>query len=290
MRIIFYILLLHSSWAYGAKILEEMRSVNPYTLPGDSERNQLPVEGLLIHEANDYYGRTDKLISGSASLTLLENYKKYFSTSLGYKGRYVQPIIRTRNDEPKLDNKIGIYAEWAELSLNQSITIFSDDESWAIKLDGGVTYNDFGDHGFADVYEFVHEAVADQNETDEFGEKVYANFIGSSWGASFIIPFGDYVNFMASYEVMNSKVFREDAMEGTIVIRGNKNFGLSLKYSFVKQKRSEYYNLSHHRQQFIGALRLFTFWTPSIMYVSPYVRGDDYGQWYLSPISFTYPF
>lgn len=63
-----------------------------------------------------------------------------------------------------------------------------------------------------------------------------------------------------------------------------------MKYMYIDQERSDWWYLTKERQQFILALRLFAIWTPSLMYVSSYVEGDDYGQLYLSPISFTYPF
>jgi hypothetical protein len=63
-----------------------------------------------------------------------------------------------------------------------------------------------------------------------------------------------------------------------------------MKYMFIDQKRSHWWNIKPNRQQFLIGLRLFSIWTPSLMYVSPYVHGDDYGQLYLSPVSFTLPF
>lgn len=289
MNFCFLFLLLLSSSLCASTILPESINVNPYALPGDSERNFLPVEGVRFHEANDFYGGTDKLVSESASLSVLGTYGKYFSTSVSYKGRYVQPILKTKNGREPLSEKIGIYAEWAEVMLNQSVTL-NLNNSIALKLEGGIGYNDFNNHGFADVYEAVHEAVGSPDERDKFGEKTYANFISSSLGGSIILPIGNYINIIGGYQIMNSEIFREDASSASIIWRINKAFALSATYSFIQQVRSNFYNLTNNRHQYIGAIRLFTFWTPSIMYVSPYVKGDKYGQWYLSPFSFTYPF
>ena len=289
MKFLALVIYLFSIQAFASKILEESINVNPYALPGDSERNYLPVKGVRVHEANDFYGGTDKLISESVSLSVLGNYWKNFSTSVSYKGRYVQPILKTKNGREPLPEKIGIYAEWAEVMLNQSVTFVAND-SIALKIEGGVGYNDFGEHGFADVYEAVHEAVGSPDERDKFGDKTHDNFISSSAGASLILPIGDHINILGGYQIMNSKIFREDASTGSVIWSVSKDLAFSATYSYIKQIRSSYYDLRNHRHQYIGAVRLFTFWTPSIMFVSPYVRGDKYGQWYLSPISFTYPF
>ena len=217
-------------------------------------------------------------------------WKDRFSTSLSYKGRFVQPILKTRFGKEELPAPLGIYAEWAELMLNQSVLLTHDDLWPAIKLDGGIGYNDFGDHAFADYHRNIHSAVGSKNEEDRYGKKQNDNFITTSAAASIILPFSDQLNLMGSYQIMNSKIFREDTQEISLVWRKSENFAASVKYSFVNQIRSEFYDLRNHRNQFIAAVRLFKFWTPSIMRVSTYVRGDKYGQWYLSPISLTYPF
>lgn len=289
MKLLPFLILLFSLPTFASQVLDEAINVNPYTLPGDSERNHLPVGGIRLHEANDFYGKTDKLTTEAVSLNVMGIWKKYFATSIGYKGRFVTPVLRTKNGEGKLDTPLGIYAEWAEVSLNQSITIFQD--SWvALKFDGGVTYNDFGDHNFADLYKKVHDEVGSPDERDQFGKPLDDNFIGSSAAGSVIIPIGNHINLIGSYQVMNSKIFREDAQEASVVWSVSKDLAFSAKYSSVKQIRSEFYDLKNRREQYIGAVRLFKFWTPSIMYVSPYIKGDKYGQWYLSPLSLTYPF
>ena len=290
MKFIALLLLAFSPLTFASKILDESISVNPYALPGDSERNHLSLKGVRIHESNDFYGGTDKLVSEAMSLSVMGNYWKYFSTSVSYKGRYMQPILKTKNGAAPLPQKIGIYAEWVEVGLNQSITLFNDDEWGAIKLDGGVAYNDFGEHNFANIYREVHHAVGSPDETSKFGEKTYANFISSTAAATVIIPVGNQINLIGSYQVMNSEVFREDAQEASVVWSVSEDLAFSAKYSYIKQLRSDFYDLRNSRNQFIAAARFLKIWTPSIMYVSPFVKGDKHGQWYLSPLSLTWPF
>ncbi|MES2528100.1 MAG: hypothetical protein V4598_13485 [Bdellovibrionota bacterium] len=276
--------------SFAGTVLPELISVNPYSLPGDSERNHLSVAGVRWHESNDFFGKTDKLMTQTSSLSALINWKDFYSTSLSYKGRFVQPILKTRYGKDELPAPLGIYAEWAELMLNQS-AILTHDSIWPVlKLDGGLGYNDFGDHAFADYHRNIHSLVGSKNEENRYGKKLADNFLTTSAAASIIFPFSDQVNLVGSYQVMNSKIFREDAQEVSLVWRKSENFSISFKYSYIKQLRSEFYDLTNHRNQSIAAIRLFRFWTPSIMRVSTYVRGDKYGQWYLSPISFTYPF
>lgn len=290
MKTVVFLLLALSTSAFAGKILDESISVNPYSLPGDSERNQLPVSGVRLHEANDFYGKTDKLTTEAMSLNVMGSWGKYFATSVGYKGRYVTPVLKTKNGKDKLPAPLGIHAEWVEVGLNQSITLFKEEGLGAIKLDGGVSYNDFGDHSFTDIYKSVHEALGAPDESGQFGKRLDANFISSSGALSLVIPFGDNVNLMTSYQVMNSKAFREDAQEATLIWSISKDMAFSAKYSFINQMRSEFYDLRNNREQYHASVRLFTFWTPSIMYVSPYIKGDKHGQWYLSPLSVTYPF
>ncbi len=290
MKFLFGILLLVTSTSHAAKVLPEFVNVNPYTLPGDSERNHLPLTGVTYHDTNDFFGRTDKLMTEVSSLSVMSIWKDRFASSIQYKGRFVQPILKTRYGKEELPAPLGIYAEWAEVIFNQSMTFFTNDSLAGFKIDAGIGYNDFGDHIFADYHRKIHSAVGSKNEENRYGKIQDDNFFTSTVSASVIVPFSDQVNLMASYQVMNSKIFREDAQETTLVWRKSENVAFSLKYSFVKQIRSEFYDLKNNRQQFIGAVRLFKIWTPSIMRVSTYVRGDKYGQWYLTPISLTYPF
>gem|GEM_PF-1139622 len=287
---IFFLLCVLSAPAWAGKILDEFVHVNPYSLPGDSERNHLPLPGISYHDANDFFGKTDKLITQVSSLNVMATWKENFATSLGYKGRFIQPILKTRFGEEELPAPLGIYAEWAELMLNQSAIFFKDDSWMALKLDAGLGYNDFGDHAFADYHRNIHSAVGSKNEEDRYGKRLDDNFITTTAAAAVIVPFGEEINLMGSYQVMNSKIFREDAQEVSFVWRKSERFAASMKYSFIRQIRSEFYDLRHSRNQFTAALRLFKYWTPSIMHVSTYVKGDKFGQLYLSVLSLTYPF
>jgi hypothetical protein len=287
---ILFILSLLLQPVFAGKILNEAIRINPYALPGDSERNHLMLDGVNIHEANDFYGKTDKLITETGSISVMGIWKKYFSSSIQYKGRFVQPVLRTRNTENQLETPIGIHAEWVEIGANQSVTFFEDDSWIALKLEAGLSYNDFGDHNFSQLYKGVHNFLGVDNDLHKFGKRIDTNFYSSRIASSLIFPIGDHINFLVSYQVLNSKIFREDSTELSVIWSISKDLAFSYKYSFVSQIRSEYYDLTNRRTQYIVAARFFKIWTPSIMHISPYVRGDRYGQWYLSPLSLTWPF
>nr|MBA2405961.1 hypothetical protein [Bdellovibrionales bacterium] len=166
--LLLFIIAVSPSWA--GKVIDEFVNVNPYTLPGDSERSHLPVAGIRFHDANDFFGNTDKLMTEVTSLNVMGIWMKHFATSIDYKGRFVQPILKTKYGEEELSPAIGIYAEWAEVMLNQSITLFRDDTWLALKLDAGIGYNDFGDHVFADLQRNVHSSVGSQDDSEKYGE------------------------------------------------------------------------------------------------------------------------
>lgn len=270
-----------------AQILLESRNVNPHALPGDSG-SQLALPGIQLHEFNDYFGETDKLISGGGKLQFLEIHR-YLSASLGLKGRFIQPILETRNDQPSLVEKIGVYAETMETNLNLAYTFYGRSrKSVGLKLTLGLAYTDAGDHGLVNVYRKIHEIIDSPINDDKFGTKLDENFRSMSYGAEFIFPIVTGINILFGTSVLNSKMFYEYSYDLTFLLVYSKNFASSLKFSYVDQKRSSWWNLRDHRRQIITGLRIFEHWTPSLMYVSPYVVGDDYGQLYLSPISFTY--
>lgn len=285
---IFILFFYFSFLSVEAKILGESLAVNPYALPGDSEMNHLTLPGVRFHEANDYFGKTDKLMSGIGSLSIMEVWKHY-STSISLKGRFIQPILQTRNDQPMLTEKIGVYADSLETFWNNSV-IFYSQNSVGWKLNFGMGYTDVGNHGLVNLYRQIHELVDSPIQDKLFGKKLNESFSSTSYGLNIIFPLIERVNFLIGASTFNSRPFREDAVETSLIVSPSKSFALSMKYMYIDQKRSEWWYLKPDRQQFILAVRAFTIWTPSLMYVSSFVKKDDYGQLYLSPISFTFPF
>lgn len=273
-----------------ASILKEYTHVNPFALPGDSEYTHLPLPGVRIHESNDWAGQTDKYMTGSGAAAVGYAWEHY-AFSFGYKGRYITPAVKTKNDAQDLPQPLGVHAEWVETRLDQSVTLYSD-KSWGLKLDFGLSYNDAGDHGFVNIYRDIHKAIGNDTSDSKFGEKLHDWFIGTNAGAFVLIPFGEKINFMSGYSTVNTKPFRDDAWESSIVVRASDDFAVSLKYMYVNQVRSDWYGDAYrkYRHQVVLGLRFFKFWTPSAMYVSPFLKGDSDGQLYVSPISFTYPF
>ena len=288
LKFIFVLSLLCSS-AFAATIQKEYIGVNPHALVGDTEFNHLVVPGVLFHESNDHWGQTDKYMSGAGSIWAMYNWEHY-STSLSYKGRFMSPALEKKMGQKELATPIGFYAEWAETMWNQSFTIY-DENTWALKIDTGLGYNDFGEHNLTKIYGAIHRAVGSPIKDDQFGEKLNDSFISTSAGAFVIAPISNTMTMMAGYSVYNSKAFVENSLEASTVLNFSRNWALSLKYMRVNQVRSEYYNnLRDVRHQYMAGLRLFTFWTPSIMYSSPLLKEDKYGQLYFSPVSFSYTF
>lgn len=284
----FFAALFFISLPSHARILGEYLRVNPHALPGDTEYHHLSLPGILFHESNDWYGNTDKLISGMGNITV-SGVWRHFSTSLGMKGRFITPILQTRNDQNYLTEKIGVYADSMETSWHNSITIYSQ-ESIALKLDFGAAYTDVGNHGLVNLYRQIHDRIGSPVKDEEFGSRLKDSFWVATYGASFVFPLLDSLNMMVGGSAYDSVPFHEKSLQYSLVFSNGRNFAASFKFMYVFQQRSEWYELLGHRRQYIGALRLFSFWTPSFMYVSPYVMNDKFGQVYFSPISFTWAF
>jgi hypothetical protein len=290
MSFIFCLLLLFSPDLY-ARILGESIAVSPHALPGDSDATSLALPGLQFHEFNDYFGKTDKLITGGAKANLLW-VTRHFSAKLSFKGAYIQPILQTRNDQLPLDKIIGIHGEELNTSLFLSYTHYKNlrSNSPAIKFTVGGGYVDLGNHGLINLYRQIHNAVGSPIQDDKFGPKIHGSFRYFSSGIHFILPLAKFLNFQTGVSSYNSQAFYEYAYEAGIIFSANKSFAFSAKYQFIDQKRSMWWDLRDNRHQFIAGLRLFEYWTPSVMLVSRYVKGDQMGQLYLSPLSFTIPF
>lgn len=274
-----------------AKLLGESVTAISHTLPGDSDNTSLALPGFQVHEFNDYFGNTDKLITGGSKGNLLL-LGKNLSVKATIKAAYIQPIIRTRNDQHLLDKRIGVHAEQLESSLNLSYTHYRDQKSnaMAVKFNFGAGYADVGNHGFVQAYRQIHHALGLGVDDDKFGPKLKEHFRYFSYGTTLIFPLGDMTNFIMGASVYNSPAFYEYLYEAGFFFSIGRQFALSFKYQWIDQKRSQWWPITNRRNQIVAGLRILSYWTPSMMYVSPYVKGDRHAQVYLSPISFTFPF
>lgn len=290
MHILFSVLILWSaSLSSFAAILPESVSVLPHPRPGITDRTQLNPPGIQFHEFNDYLGDTDKLITGGARIKG-KGIWPHFSSSLSVGGAYIMPIHKTRSDQPALANKIGIHAETLEVDLDFSYTGYGGVDSWwAYRIDLGIGHFKLGEFGMVNIYRQVHRALGSPILDDEFGEKRKEEFWASNYGLSLIFGPAKFFNFSLGASVYNSVAFYEVAYEASLIMRFSLDYALSLKYAHIDQKNSEWWSFRPNRQHYLVGLRLFTYWTPSAMYVSPYVEGDDFGQTYFSPVSFTIP-
>ena len=277
--------------AAQARLLGESVTAISHSLPGDSDNTSLALPGLQLHEFNDYYGNTDKLITGGGKANVLW-LGKNLSVKASFKGSYIQPILKTRNDMPNLEDSIGIHAEELNSSINLSYTHYRSQRSndMALKFNIGAGYVNLGKHGLVQLYRQIHHALGLAVNDDLFGPRRKENFRYFSYGTTFIFPLAQTINLIMGISVYNSRAFYEYAYEAGLIFSFNKEFAFSFKYQWIDQKRSEWWSLASHRKQIIAGLRFFSYWTPSLMYVSSYVKGDKHGQIYLSPLSFTVNF
>lgn len=284
-------LLFFISQPLQARLLGESVTAISHSLPGDSDNTSLSLPGVQFHEFNDYYGNTDKLITGGGKANLLW-LGQHFSAKASFKASYIQPILRTRNDMDYLKEKIGIHGEELNSQLNLSYTHYRNQRSneMAIKFNVGAGYANLGNHGMVQMYRQIHRALGLGVSDDKFGPKRKEHFRYFSYGTTLIFPIAQTINFITGVSIYNSKAFYEYLYEAGLIFSFHRYFAFSFKYQWIDQKRSEWWNLTDHRKQVHAGLRLFTYWTPSLMYVSTYVKGDKHPQLYLSPISFTFPF
>lgn len=283
----FFILFSHSLFA---DFLPESVRTSPYVLPGDIYEHQLTRPGVRFTETNDFYGQTDKQITEMGSLGI-SNIWKHYSYSFDITGRFVQPVLRTRNDRPELEEKLGIYAEWIEAKFNQSYLFYNDSGFLGLKLDLGLSTNYTGNFSFTDLYENIHEALNATIDSDKYGDRLEDDFYSMSYGAGVVFNLSKYINAYVGQSISNSHFMYERSHNFRLIYSDSKDFALSLKYMYIEQIRSHWYEaLNNSRVQGLLGLRVFGFWYPSVMYVSSYIPGDKYGQWYMSPLAFSFNF
>jgi hypothetical protein len=261
---------------------------------GETSNLYLMPEGIYFHPLyNDVNGGTDKQLTGSIKLGTLLNLYDYSLESTVF-WRLLTPSFKSEFNAPHLDRPVGRYADWLEWksALAKVITIY--DHPFKLQLSLG--WNHVGDKGGKAVHQWIHKVTHNSIEELEYINQPEGRF----WSKGIEIAFLDHIYGLTHFSLDQSiAVGLESGRQMTeTYARYNINsivrkswWELGLELRFVRQHKSEFYSeIRPYRFEASAGTMLYGFFSPTIKYISPFLKGDDVGQTYFDFLHFNYEF
>lgn len=268
------------------------RKARPLIIPGESPHLYLVPNGWSINPfVNDLWGDTDKLLTGGANIRYLSDaWGGSLHSSLNW--RFFVPDNEPKHGAKKLDPAPGHYADWISLQTSWAKPFEFDQELFKVQLTGGLAH--IGDHGAGEVHSFMHRLIgADlknvsyENQPEGYNAEYGAEL---AWIPGFMNQSGSPYEHQVAVGESRYKVLSERWLSWNSLYRDTGSWTYGLELRFIQQFSSDtFQEYKDFRHEMSFGIKFSEYYTPSILYVSPYMNGDRYGQIYVSLFSFNIP-
>lgn len=238
--------------------------------PGNFYLNQTGTTLSIMN--NDYIGATDKLMTASGTLAAFYVDGKHGWEISAYR-RLIQPILKPKFGDPVFDPPKGIYGDQLEARLAYSYY----SEGIKFEISGNNEYY-AGLNGHR-ITKFIHKVIGAKDETDKYGKKIDNSYAAGAVG----IGIGSE-KLLAMLYAHESPVMRE-VMTRVNLKLGNKDVQWGFQVEGVHQIQSDFYGKDIEDFRYGYGLSMKWFWYQfTLNYVSPYLKYDKHGQFFVSPI------
>ena len=243
---------------------------------------------------NDFLGTTDKYMTGSMKAgwgRTFANTGSGYASSFEIMGtwRALTPTESGTVGGNPLGRMVGRFADWMEAEGAYARTY---DVGSGQRVKGQLTLGGghIGDKGMRRVHMAVHKAIGMQTAGLEYtnqpvGKTVkYDASLGDAW------RFGA-AEYLVSLGHASDSATHDTYLQGNFLTPLGKNVGFGLEGRVARQWGSDIYDgLDTWRREISFGLTVFKYYQPSFKYVSPYLPGDDRGQYYAEILRFNVPF
>ncbi len=289
---VFQIMLPHAAKAEGMAEKSSFRKARPLLIPGESPHLYLVPEGLSLNPfVNDMWGDTDKLLTGGANLRhLTDAWGGSLHSSLNW--RFFVPDNEPKHGRAKLDPAPGHYADWLSLQSSWARTFEIKEELFKLQLTGGLAH--IGEHGAAEVHSLLHSLVGADKKNLSYEDQPtgYNTEYGAefAWIPSLLEQGLLQVEQQLAIGESRYKVLSERWVSWNGIYHDPQTWTYGLELRYINQFSSEtFQDYLEYRHELTFGIRFSEYYSPNILYVSPYVKGDNYGQIYISLFSFNIP-
>ncbi len=253
----------------------------PMTGIGDAGSFYLNKSGFTLHVFNnDYLGNTDKLMTASGHLFwYIQPKNKKHGWELSVQRRLLTPIIKTKHGKPPLDPPPGVYADQLE---SRGAYSYIDGN---MKIELGLSGQYYAGLGGDKITKFIHKVIGAKDESSKYGDKIDNNYFSGSVGVGFLTKYA-----LVMLYVHESPVMTETLVRLNLKFSGKKaQFGI--QGEAVHQLKSDFYgnDILDFRHAY-GLSYKYGWYQMTANYVSPYLKYDKYGQYYISPLILSWEF
>lgn len=266
---------------------------------GESDNAFVIPAGAYFHPIyNDVTGGTDKLLTASMKLGLLQHWPQedgsQWSAETVAFWRLLTPAVKPAFERPDLPEPVGRYADWR--GLHQAVAFTENFGTWQWKNQLGLAWNEIGNKGGRQLHRWVHEVTKNSLENLEYTDQPEGQFATVQWQTAAVRDLWAYryhsLATMLSYQFEHSKMMVESAVGANLLFVARKSWWvISLSMRLVRQHESEAYgDIKPFRYEGSIGVQLLTYFTPTVKYVSSYLEGDDIGQTYFDLITINMPF
>lgn len=257
---------------------------------GESGSLFLVKEGFFARPFyNDFYGKTDKQLSGAFQFGYLSSWSDS-SLESRVQWRMITPTFKEKYESQNLEEPVGRYADWIEWQEAWSKLYPVNGELFRFQIALG--YGHIGNHGAKRLHRHFHELIGSPTEGLEYSNQPVGHAFSGGLEAGLISP--ERLLWDMKMESMLSVGYAQNNFMTDFFVTQNYVLGFSrdseaaLEMRLVRQAESSIFDDDDRlawRSEIAFGWR-YDWWRPSIKYVSPYLRGDQQGQTYLDLLAF----
>ncbi len=270
------------------------KAANAPSAIGETGHLFLVEQGLLARPFyNDFYGETDKQLTGGMQLSYLSLWSK---SSLESRIHWlaITPSFKERHQSEYLKEPIGRYADWIELQETYSHLFNLGGELLRLQISLGLGH--IGNHGMKHLHRDIHKIIGSSLQGLDYTQqpKGLAGSMGLELGLIDNVGeiFGWRKESMFNLGFFHNKFMTELYLNQNHVFIIDPQQRLGIEMRMIRQAESMIY-LDSERLAWrfeVGAGYRYAWYRPSIKYVSPFLRGDQVGQTYLDLFAFYFAF
>lgn len=238
---------------------------------------------------NDFQGETDKLVTATTQAGIYWDMDSY-GLRLSAHWRAVTPAFKDHVGADTIEHPVGFFADWAEVIGSYTAPLVGN---WRWQVSPGVGH--IGNKGIKDVHKKIHEITGDETENLTYEDQPEGMVFSFDLQFSYELPTKDLGSYqleqMLSVGYDTGPLMLEYYTQYNNILMVSTETRLAIELAFIYQRNSELWqSIRKFRHEASFSVLLWRYFQPAIKVMSPLLKGDRWGQTYLSPININIPF
>ena len=262
---------------------------------GDISHHCITSDGFTIDVMNnDLFGGTDKYMTGAMKAGLQRFFPRNnrgFSSGFDIvvNWRALTPADKEKFSGRSLGMKIGRFADWMDTNGTYARSYsLSNDYSFKNQLSLGIGH--VGNKGMREVQVMLHKLTNNPTEGLVYtGQRV--GLVGSADYSMGLVKTASRLSVSVDIGAAHNAAMTEGYASANASMAVMPFLRVGTELRLIRQFRSDFYHddIRTYRYESSAAICFFEYYQPSVKYVSPYLPGDNVGQFYGEILRFNIP-